>query len=79
MYIGRSVDYDSGPYNITFSPGITRVPFHVPIIDDNILENDEHFDLIIVDGSLPNHIISGGIEMTRITIMDNDGKFYIIM
>lgn len=68
------IDYNSGPYNVTFPIGITRVSFNVLINDDNILEENEDFDLIVVDGSLPHHISSGDPGMARIILMDDDGN-----
>jgi len=59
---GGGVDYDSGPYNVTFPAGITRVQFDVPINDDMILEGDESFALTVSNATLV------------LTIMDNESK-----
>jgi len=53
---------------------MTSVPFDVPIIDDNILENEENFDLSIDLSLLPSNTISGSLDQTTVTINDNDGK-----
>ena len=69
------VDYGSGPYTVTFPAGVTSVSFDVPITDDNILEDDETFDLIISSTSLSS--ISIGIQnQTTVTIEMNDRKYY---
>ena len=68
------MDYDSGPYTVTFPIGVTMVPFNVPITDDMILEGNEYFDLIIVPGSLPNDVTRGNPNRASVTIVDNDGQ-----
>ena len=46
------MDYDSGPYTVTFAAGETIVTFNIPITDDDILEGNENFTLIINSSSL---------------------------
>ena len=48
MYIiGGGIDYDSGPYNVTFPPGNTVVTFDIPVIYDKIKEDNENFTLSV--------------------------------
>ena len=68
------VDYDSGPYNVTFPAGVTRAPCDVPITNDIILEGDESFHLIIDSSSLPNGVSGSHPVLTTVTIVDDDGK-----
>jgi len=68
------VDYDSGPYTVTFSSGQTRAPFVVPINDDNILEGDENFTVAIVGNALPDVVTRGSPASTTVIIVDDDGK-----
>ena len=68
------VDYDSGPYTVTFTAGVTSVPFDVPINDDNILENTENFTVTIVMGALPTGVTRGDPGSATVNIMDNDRK-----
>ena len=70
---GGRVDYDSGPYTVTFPTGDTIVPFNVPINDDNILENTEMFT-VTIDPSLPSRVTVGNPDQSTVTIMDNDGE-----
>ena len=71
---GGGVDYDSGPYNVTFPAGVTSVPFDVPINNDNILEDDEDFTLMI-DNSLPHRVtVSKHKSQATITILNTDSK-----
>ncbi|XP_065912235.1 neural cell adhesion molecule 1-like [Dysidea avara] len=66
------VDYDSGPYTVTFPAGVTSVSFNIPIVDNNTIENDESFTLTIMDGSLPDDVTRGTPGLARITIVDDD-------
>ena len=69
---GGGVDYDSGPYTVTFTAGQTSVPFDVAIIDNNILEANEDFTLTIIQSSLPDGVTRGNPFRATVTILDND-------
>ena len=71
---GGGVDYDSGPYTVTFTAGITMASFNVSINDDNILENDEDFILTIMSGTLPDGVTRDGDGQATVTIVDDDGE-----
>ena len=66
------MDYDSGPYTVTFAAGVTRVPFNVPITDDMTLEGNENFMLTINETSLPGDITRGTPGEATVIIVDND-------
>ena len=68
---GGGVDYDSGPYTVTFTAGVTSASFDVPINDDDICENDEDFTLTILRGTLPDGITCDG-GRGIVTIVDDD-------
>jgi len=68
------VDYGPGPYDVRIPAGDTSVTFDVPIVDDDILENDEDFDLTIVRGSLPDGVTRGNPGTSTVTIINDDGK-----
>ena len=68
------MDYDSGPYTVTFPAGQTTATFNVPITDDNILEGDENFMLTINGTLLPNGITRGMPGEATVTIVDDDRK-----
>ena len=59
---GGGVDYDSGPYTVTFTAGQISVPFDIPINDDSILEGDESFTLTVSNATF------------LLTIIDNESK-----
>ena len=73
-YVGGGVDYNSGPYTVSFNAGAKIVLFDIVIINDNIQENDEIFNLSINALSLPNNVTIGDPGQTTITILANDGK-----
>jgi len=69
---GRGVDYNSGPYTVTFTAGQTSTTINVPINDDNILENTESFTVTIMRGPLPTGVTRGDPGSATVIIMDND-------
>ena len=60
----------SGPYSVTFTAGVTTTSLVVSIFDDEILEDDEDFILIIASTPIP---VVDSYE-TNVTILDDDGK-----
>jgi len=68
------MDYNSGPYLVTFPAGMTSVTFDIPINDDSILEGNENFMLTIDQPSLPEGVTVGEPNEATVTIVDNDGK-----
>ena len=72
---GGGVDYDSGPYTVTFSAGETRAPFNISINNDNIFEMNENFALTINGSSLPTGVTVSTPNETIVTIIDNEGKY----
>ena len=70
---GESADYHSGPYDITFPMGETRFLLNVTIVNDNILENNETFNLTINPSSLPGNIKVGNPGQATVIIRDDDG------
>ena len=70
---GGGVDYNSGPYNVTFPAGVTSVSLNITIINDNMLEYyNETFNLIITEDLLSKNVLLGKFYTTEVTIV-NDG------
>ena len=70
------VDYNSGPYNVTFITGMASATFNVFITDDNILEDDKMFILIINKGPLQHSSNKDDLNnKATVIIKDDDGKF----
>ena len=73
MCVGGS-DYDAGPYNITIPAGKIHVPFNITIMNDNMHEEIEWFELYIpTTQNLPDRIYFGKNLTTNSSIDDNDG------
>ena len=67
-------DYSSGPYNVTIPAGTTSAFFVVPIIHDDLVEENEDFMLTINTELLPIGVTVGNPAVTTVTIVDNVGK-----
>lgn len=57
---------------------MTRIPFDVSIINDNVLEFNQRFNLIIDKSSLPVDINVGSTYQARVIVVDDDGKFFVL-
>ena len=68
------MDYGSGPYTVTFLARVTRVPFDIPINNDDIFEGNENLMLTIDPATLPDDISVGSPGQATVTIVDNDRK-----
>ena len=54
--------------------GSDRASFNIPITDDDIVEENENFTLIIDMSSLPNDFILGSVSQATVVITDEDSK-----
>ena len=70
---GESIDYNSGPYNVTFPVGSTNASFDIIINDDNVLEADEMFNVSIT--SITNGHIVGIPAVATVIIIDTTSKY----
>ena len=77
---GEGEDYDSGPYRVKFNPGMTEVALDVSIVDDNVLEGNENFNLTVNISSLPSRVNVGDPGQATVTIVDDDdGNVYTVI
>ena len=74
LFCKGNTDYGDGPYSITLPAGRVDVLFNISIHDDNILENNETFSLLIVSNSLPDRVTIGKYNQSTVTILDSDSK-----
>ena len=74
VFTGGGVDYNSGPYIVTFPAGEISVSFNITINIDTVLEYTETFNLIIIKDSRPENIILGKIDITEVTIVNDGGS-----
>lgn len=70
-------DYQFGPYSVTFPAGTTIARLNIPILNDNILEGNENFTLIINSSSPPDNIFIGDDDRVTVIIADDDCKLQI--
>ena len=70
-------DYFSGPYSIVFPARITESMFNISIIDNDVLEESERFEVIITSSSRNSNVTSGEIGNAVVIIQDNDGEFCV--
>ena len=78
--IGKRENYTLGQYNVTLPAGVTRVTFNVSITNDDVLEVNEKFDLIIDLSSVSSSNVNVGSNYkTTVLIVDDDGKCNINM
>ena len=73
-HVGGGTDYDSGPFTATITAGSDRVFFNVAVTDDDIVEENENFTLIIDMSSLPDDFILGSVSQATVVITDEDSK-----
>ena len=55
--------------------GAITVPFNISIVDDNILEGNEDFDITIIQSSLPDGVSRGSPGTATVNIADDDSKY----
>ena len=72
-----NVDYESGPYSVTIKRRKTAAKFCIRMINDNISELNEVFGLMIDTASLPSGLHRANPYTANVTIIDNEGKYYI--
>ena len=66
-------DYMFGPHNITILAGDTVGLLDITIINDNVVEETESFNLTINATFLPEGIFTGNPNSTIVNILDSDG------
>ena len=76
---GGGVDYDTGPYSVTFPAGNTNVSFDINISIDNLVEVDEEFHITIDPSSLPTGVNISSPYQTTVNIIDTKRKFLILI
>lgn len=77
-----SIDYvfpRSGYIRVIFPAGITSVSLSIRVIDDEIIERIEYFNVSIVDLSLPDGVTVAGSSSVSVNILDDDSKYCYYM
>ena len=72
-------DYQRKDYNVTIPAGERAIQLHIDIIDDDIVEITEYYDLKIID-TLPEGVtLVPSYAVTRLNIQDEDSKFNLLL
>ena len=64
-------DYDPGLYTVMFNAGETEKSFQLSIIDDDVFEGNENFNLTI-NSTSPSVVSIGDPNQAKVTILDDD-------
>ena len=75
IFIGGS-DYVAGKHSAIFHAGVTRASVDIDIINDNIFEDTELFNVTIMGNILPYGVLRGANRSATITIIDF-GKLFM--
>ena len=68
------VDFDNGPFDVTFPANQASVSFNVSLNEDDEVEKDEAFLLEIRSPDLPFGVTQFQDLSCRVTIIDTTGK-----
>ena len=78
---GVNIDYDPGPYTITFPPGRVNSSLTIPITDDIILEENEIFNITVrvTSALILSRVATGDLSQVTVNILDNDRMLYYVI
>ena len=72
---GNGVDYDSNPITALFNAGANSTTINIPVINDNITEETETFDLsLTIPSLLSGQVVLGHISKATGSIIDDTSK-----
>ena len=60
---------------MTIPAGATMVRFFIDILNDNVLEGNEDFNITIIQSSLPAGVFCDNPGTATVTIVDDDCKY----
>ena len=69
-------DYESGTYTVEFPAGKTTMQFNVSIINDDMYEVNETFELAINQFLLSLDVSATNPDQARVIIINDDSKWY---
>ena len=76
---GSGVDYDSNPTFASFNAGANITKINISVINDNITEETETFNLILTNISSPTgQVVLGSISKATGSIVDDTSKLMYI-
>lgn len=67
-------DYEPGPFSVTIPAGYISTSFNVSIINDNIFETDESFNVLINSSYFPSRVLLQSGCILRVTIVNDESE-----
>jgi len=77
ILIGGLVDYNSTQQVVGFTSTTTTATIRYSIVDDDLLEDREYFNVTLVP--LSDEVLFGDNSQATVWISDNDGKLMIVL
>ena len=75
--VGNDIDFDSSLQTITITAGTNSSTINITVINDNIVEGNETFNMsLMVPSSLGPEISTGIIASAAVTILSTNSKLY---
>ena len=72
----KTGDYKPEALVVSFKEGTNSASLNISILDDKLLEDDETFNLAIINSSsLPSNVIVDNPSAVTVTILNDDGKY----
>ena len=75
MYVGGNIDFNSTPQTITMTAAANSTTIQITVINDNIVEGNETFNMsLTVPSSFGPRITTGNIISATATIIDTTSE-----
>ena len=75
VYVGGNIDFNSVPQTVTIIAGTNSSTISIPVINDNIVEGNETFNMsLTMPSSLCPGITTGAITSATATIIDTSSE-----
>ena len=74
LFVLDQRDYTGTSTLLNFDPGVTERALGVAILEDEVVEGDEEF-FVVLSGGRRGVEVREGESRTNVTITDNDGRF----
>jgi len=72
---GSGVDFDSGPFNLTFATREVIESVNISLMCDKIVEQRENFDISLMLISNNPQVSMGSRDTSEVVIIDHTGKY----
>ena len=76
-FVAGGLDYDYTQYKITIPADVTSLQFTISINNDDLMEGNEYFSLLINTDALPLGVYRTDPYEALVTIIDDDSKLQL--